>query len=192
MLETKVIQVRNDPQTINEVNAIWGSFGWEVINVQITYSQNTETYTKLLDYVVGTGVNTVETTTVNYATITYQRDTAGVLYAQKAALEREFQSVLNKMDRLENEEIPGQAGYGLLVKGGIVLCIIIGLCQMAYFDSGRILLGVAVAVLGPIGIIKVFEKTKGKEFKEIKKRMRREYKALKSQLSDILDQAANL
>lgn len=192
MIETKVIQVRNDPNTINEVNGIWGSFGWKVINVQITFSQNTETYTKLLDYLAGTGVNTVETTTVNYATITYQRDTSEASYSQKASLERDFQGILEKMDMLENEGIPGEATAGMLIKGGIALCVIVGLSQFLYFDSVRILLGLVVAVLGPVVICKAYEQTKGKKIEEIKKQKRMEYKALKRRLGEILEQAAGI
>lgn len=87
MLETKVVQVKNEPDTINSTNREKACFGWRVQNVQITNSQDSRTYTNGLDYL--TGNLTVETTTLNYATITYQRDTNMSNHARIAELERE-------------------------------------------------------------------------------------------------------
>lgn len=99
MIETKVIQVANDPDVLNRVNEFWGKFGWAVTNVQITHSQDTRTYTSGWDYY--TGENTVETTTINYATITYQRDKEMRNYAQLAALQQEYENVISEIDSLE-------------------------------------------------------------------------------------------
>ncbi len=80
LMETKIIQVANDPNVINASNEEWGKFGWSVQNIQVTHSQDTKTYTKTFtDYVYGD--KTVETTTINYATITYQRDKHMTNYA---------------------------------------------------------------------------------------------------------------
>ena len=52
--ETKIIQVKNSPEIINNANNEWGQFGWSVLNIQITHSQDTKTYTKgLMDYIYG-------------------------------------------------------------------------------------------------------------------------------------------
>lgn len=88
MTETKVIQVPNDAIAINKSNEVMGKFGWNVLSVQVTHSQNTKTYTKGLDY--WTGNKTVETTTLNYATITYQRDRGIKNYSQIAEIERAY------------------------------------------------------------------------------------------------------
>ena len=96
MIETKVIQVANDPDVINKVNEVWGSFGWSVMNVQITHSQNTKTYSKGLDWY--TGNHTVETTTIDYATITYQRDKEMKNYAAFSDMERRFILCLDELN----------------------------------------------------------------------------------------------
>ncbi len=95
LMETKIIQVDNDPDIINNSNEEWGYFGWSVLNVQVTHSQNTKTYTKgYLDYV--SGDKTVETTTLNYATITYQRDKHMPNYQRLVALESEYAGLMGE------------------------------------------------------------------------------------------------
>lgn len=104
ILETKIIQVENDPATINRSNELWGQFGWNVQNVQITHSQNTKTYSSAWDQLGGNTSQTVETTTINYATITYQRDKGMPNYAQIAELERQFNEAANEIDNLQRPE----------------------------------------------------------------------------------------
>ena len=125
-METRVVQVNNSADTINRSNEEWGSFGWNVLSVQVTHSQDTKTYSKGLDYY--TGDRTVETTTINYATITYQRDKGMPHYAKITELENEYH-------RLENE------GQSLFVDRGwpsilmiiVLVCLWpIGLCYIAY------------------------------------------------------------
>jgi len=94
LMETKIIQVSNSPSIINETNELWSYFGWNVQNVQITHSQDTRTYTRGLDYY--TGDKTVETTTINYATITYQRDKNMPHYREFCELEREYNQILSE------------------------------------------------------------------------------------------------
>ena len=83
LLETKVLQVENDQETITDTSNLMGSFGWTVLSVQVTHSQNTKTYGM-------TDINTVETTTINYATMTMQRDKHMPNYAEIARLEDEY------------------------------------------------------------------------------------------------------
>lgn len=112
MLETKIIQVENSPTTINNCNTEWGYFGWSVQNVQVTYSQDTRTYTKgWLDY--QTGSKTVETTTVNYATITYQRDKHMPNYQQIVKLENDYAELI---DELESAQAAATPSFGKTLK----------------------------------------------------------------------------
>ena len=96
LAETKMIQVANDPTTINQTNQEWGSFGWSVLNLQITHTQDSKTYTRGLDFF--TGDSTVETTTINYATITYQRDKKMDNYAEIVRLENEYLAIMAERD----------------------------------------------------------------------------------------------
>lgn len=93
LMETKIIQTQNDPSVLNDMNNEMGSFGWSVLSVQITHTQNTKTYTKPLDMLCNTGIDTVETTTLDYATITYQRDKKMPNYHQIVAYENEYASL---------------------------------------------------------------------------------------------------
>lgn len=96
MFETKIIQVQNDPQVLNNVNEVWGSFGWSVMNVQVVHSQNTKTYSPASFYF--TGEHVVETTTINYATVTYQRDKDMENYDEIVRLEKAFNAKLEELD----------------------------------------------------------------------------------------------
>lgn len=110
--ETKVMQTQNDPAVINNLNNEMSSFGWNVLSIQITHNQNTRTYTKGLDMLLSTGINTVETTTIEYATITYQRDRQMANYSQIIDLEREYFEVrdelIRQIDAIEaNDRVSG-------------------------------------------------------------------------------------
>ena len=98
MLETKIVQVDNNPATINQCNEEWGSFGWNVLSVQVTHSQDSRTYSKGMDYY--TGDKTVETTTINYATITYQRDKEMPNYTRIAELENRYRNLIDEAQSL--------------------------------------------------------------------------------------------
>lgn len=100
VMETKIVQVTNSPESIDASNSIWESFGWNVLSVQVTHSQNTKTYTAH----AGDGYNTVETTTINYATITYQRDKQMPNYTDLKELERQYQALQAQIDSLKARE----------------------------------------------------------------------------------------
>lgn len=100
IMETKIVQVTNSPESIDASNSVWESFGWNVLSVQVTHSQNTKTYTAH----ASDNYNTVETTTINYATITYQRDKQMANYAAIKELEEEFQSLQREIDLLKSNE----------------------------------------------------------------------------------------
>jgi len=119
LTETMVIQAANEPMTINNMNNEWGSFGWSVLNIQVTHSQDSRTYTKGLDYL--TGDLTVETTTINYATITYQRDRKFPNRDQIVEYEREYirlrQELAGEVARIEKEERDKQlSGFNITYK----------------------------------------------------------------------------
>ncbi len=103
LLETRILQTANDPGTINDLNNEMSCFGWSVLSVQVTHTQNTKTYTKGLDMLLGTGINTVETTTIEYATITYQRDRKMDNYAQIAAYEQQYLNLRAELSRKVDE-----------------------------------------------------------------------------------------
>ena len=126
MIETKVIQVANYPSTINENNRIWSEFGWSVLSVQVTHSQNTKTYTDGLGWY--TGESTVETTTINYATITYQRDTAMCNYELLCKEENEFNRILNELNVASTENFL----WTIARIGGIILCLIWGFASFSW------------------------------------------------------------
>ena len=96
VMETRIVQVKNDPAVINRSNEAWGQWGWSVLSIQVTHSQNTKTYQDGLQY--GSSEVTVETTTINYATITYQRDKAMPNYIQIAQLQNEYETVEERVE----------------------------------------------------------------------------------------------
>ena len=62
----------------------------------MTHSQDTKTYTKTLGDMMS-GDKTVETTTINYATLTLQRDKQMNNYKEILELEREYIDGLNRL-----------------------------------------------------------------------------------------------
>ena len=89
-IETKVMQIENRESVINKTNEIMSCFGWDLMNIQITHSQNTKTYSSAWDQIGGNQSQTVETTTINYATVTYQRDKTMEHYAEIVELEERY------------------------------------------------------------------------------------------------------
>lgn len=126
MMETKIVQVNNNPATINQCNEEWGSFGWNVLSVQVTHSQDTKTYSRGMDYY--TGDKTVETTTINYATITYQRDKEMPNYTQIVELEKRYRNLMDEAQSLFVERGKPSAIAIIL----LVLMWPIGLAYLAY------------------------------------------------------------
>ncbi len=176
LLETKIIQVKNDPSSINQSNEEWGHFGWSVQNVQVTHSQNTKTYKKELFDVIRDGPTpgdpfneglTVETTTINYATITYQRDKHMTNYHELAQLESEywglrikitglneqFQDLLKNIDKVSHPEKQFEAkAEGCMTTAGVgcLIYIVLG-GSIALVDSGGVLGILLIALI--IGIL---------------------------------------
>lgn len=133
VMETKIIQVKNDPYEINASNEAWGRWGWSVLSVQVTHSQNTKEYQDWAQY--GSNEVTVETTTINYATITYQRDKSMPGYERIMELEQEFNQVENRVQsqfKARREELynakqklpkPNESGWGTFVIALFCACI---------------------------------------------------------------------
>ncbi len=138
IMETKIVQVRNDPQTINETNEAWGRFGWSVLSVQVTHSQDTKTYSGIFDT---PGNYTVETTTINYATITYQRDKEMKDYTRIIELESEYWQLLSRGAPKEPVPTAGLKRRYLVI--GILGSFVIG----AGVGSNDVLQGILLAVI---------------------------------------------
>ena len=111
--ETKIIQVENDSRTINASDEEWGKFGWSVLSVQVTHSQNSKD--------LG---DKVETTTINYVTITYQRDKSMPNYRRIAELEEEYKRSAQTISNLRGK--PEREGR-LLNTGNIIVIVILAL-----------------------------------------------------------------
>ena len=122
--ETKILQVENSPSVINQSNNEWGHFGWNVLGVQVTHSQDTKTYTKGLDYY--TGDKTVETTTINYATITYQRNKEMPNYRKIVALENEYISTLEQIDSIYSATPDGTINFKIALISLLVWPVCVG------------------------------------------------------------------
>lgn len=108
-MQTEMIQVKNDPKIINEVNSNAAIWGWSVLNIQITDQKivrEGDSKGGLQQgffndkYVVTTEVITEH---VNYASITYQRDLDDPRTAKLAELEKAYYSCENA-DYLSREE----------------------------------------------------------------------------------------
>ncbi len=92
--ETKVIQVKNDPKVINDVNSEAAIWGWSVLNLQVTDqkivkegdSHGHESFWGD-KYVTTTEVITEH---INYATITYRRDLDDPKTKKLADLESDY------------------------------------------------------------------------------------------------------
>ncbi|MBQ2948703.1 MAG: hypothetical protein IJD94_07005 [Clostridia bacterium] len=145
MMETKIIQVKNDPQVINEVNEAWGRWGWSVLNIQVTHSQNTREYQDWTQY--GSNQVTVETTTINYATITYQRDKGMPNYARLVQLEHEYDQVeariwsqfaeKSKALSEEEKELPAVHKPGGRTITAMLLCAYLSVMSLYLKTSGK-------------------------------------------------------
>lgn len=104
-LETKFVQVKNDPNVINAINNLAAIWGWTVQNVQVTdnkvtYEGNSTGWVNEYGAHITTEVITEHT---NYASITYQRDMDHPNYARLRALEEDYNTSDNR-DFLSKEE----------------------------------------------------------------------------------------
>ena len=127
--ETKMIQVPNNESVVNESNERWGCFGWNVLSVQVTHSQDSKTVTQGLDYY--TGDSTVITTTIEYVTITYQRDKGMKNYAQIVALEKEYDNAANEIWKMKCDE-EFKFFYGWLITILLIVMWPIGIAYCVY------------------------------------------------------------
>ena len=134
IMETKIIQVNNDPNVINAVNEEWGLWGWSVLNIQITHTQNTKEYQDWTQY--GSNEVTVETTTINYATITYQRDKSMPNYNRIVALEHEYNSVSDRMQS-KIQALPEPRNIGCLEIVFLPVSIFVLICCFIVVSRGK-------------------------------------------------------
>lgn len=130
IMETRIVQVKNEPAVINRTNEAWSKWGWSVLSVQVTHSQNTKTYQDGWQY--GSSEMTVETTTINYATITYQRDKEMRNYTQIATLQNEYETVEERIEeslksryeQLEKLKPPADAEYNFGCLSFIIMIVL--------------------------------------------------------------------
>lgn len=104
-LETKFVQVPNNPKTINAINNLAAVWGWTVQSIQVTDSKVSyegDSYGWVSSY--GAHVTReIITEHTNYASITYQRDMDSPKYAELSRLEAEYNEC-DKKDFLTAEE----------------------------------------------------------------------------------------
>ncbi len=105
-LETKFVQVPNDPQHINAINNLAAVWGWTVQNVQITDSKiayEGDSHGWMTDYGYF-GSTEIITEHTNYASITYQRDMDDPKYPQLTALEAAYNDCEGKQYLTDEEQ----------------------------------------------------------------------------------------
>ncbi len=136
VLETKTIQVRNDPEEIDEAVQFYGLFFWEYKDTQITNYKNT-TYSSYGDVIVG------ETEHTNYATITFTRNKLMPHYDEIVALEEKLKE--NDSLRRQIIEIP-EMRLQIVARLSIAIAVVIGLGCL--FMSSLKAFGAVVAIIG--------------------------------------------
>lgn len=95
-LETRFVQVPNDPQTINAINNLAAVWGWTVQSIQVTDSKISyegDSTGWISDYGAYVQMQII-TEHTNYASITYQRDMDDPKYEKLSFLEEKY----NKCD----------------------------------------------------------------------------------------------
>lgn len=104
-LETRFVQVPNNPQTINAINDLAAVWGWSVTSIQVTDSKVTyegNSHGWVSDY--GAYIEKeIVTEHTNYASITYPRDMDDPHYRQLVALEAEYDAC-DQEDDLTDEQ----------------------------------------------------------------------------------------
>lgn len=145
-LETKFVQVPNDPEHINAINNLAAVWGWTVQNIQVTDSKITyegDSHGWVTDYgYYGTTERITEHT--NYASITYQRDMDNPKYEQLTALEDAYNSCTGKQyltqeeqQRLSNAKLAVDAKRSKLIIYGMVALIgsiVLGIILRSVFE----------------------------------------------------------
>lgn len=127
LLETKVLQVRNDQEAITNMSNIMGSFGWTVLSVQVTHSQNTKTYSSAWDQLGGNRSQTVETTTINYATMTLQRDKHMPNYAEIVRLENEYEQCEARVQQADQAVAAAKGAEEKKARRWMIILVILGI-----------------------------------------------------------------
>lgn len=156
MLETKVLRVENSENVINVTSEERACFGWTVTNVQVTFDRNTRTYSSAWDQIGGNQSSTVETTTVEYATMTLQRDRDIRNYQEIVELERKYESILASLSRAMAEKNKAED---------------IGCLSM---------------IIWPIALYKMFINPKGKQLEGEIERLRTQKASLLEQAASLL------
>lgn len=132
--ETKTVQVRNDPEVIDRVNARNSIFFWAVQSTQITDTKNTS-FSRVGD----TLYQEVEHT--NYATITYTRDKTMPRYEEVTAIEKQLEQ--KEMWRAEANDV-SLHGH---IKFRIIACISAVIAIVNFGAKGGILTGIIFALI---------------------------------------------
>ena len=151
-LETKFVQVPNDPSTINAINNLAAVWGWTVQSIQVTDSKVSyegDSYGWVTDY--GTHIRKeIITEHTNYASITYQRDMDDPKCMKLSKLEAAYNECDNQRFLTDKEETSFNEACDAAHKEGKKykkLAIITGVV------SAYVLLVASIAVKNPIPII---------------------------------------
>ena len=155
ILETKTIQTVNDPSAIDQANAFYQQFFWNVQSVQITHVK--DSHQEYFDWGSSVEVKTV-TETTQYATITYNRDKLIPHYDDIVRLEKAY--AVAEAGREESEHQMNRCNVrGKLSKG--FLWILAGAFASIFFsfdafsgkyDTATVILGILM-ILGGIALI---------------------------------------
>jgi len=163
-LETKFVQVPNNPQTINAINNIAAVWGWSVQGIQVTDNKITyegDSHGWVSDY--GAYVQTeIITEHTNYASITYQRDLDHEKYNQLKFFEDKYAdcdniSYLNEEETREVQRI--RSSYDTIAR--ILTIVFVAAVFITYFCSQYI---THILIGWIIGAILCFAIWKGRGF----------------------------
>ena len=206
-METKIIQVKNDPYEINASNEAWGRWGWSVLSVQVTHTQNTREYQDWAQY--GSNEVTVETTTINYATITYQRDKGMPGYDRILELEQEYNQVENRVQsqyKARREELydakqklpkPHEAGCGTIIVALFCGYLAIGSAFIFFkniekYDIVSSLILICVCAIAAIFFFSRYMKSKSPENQALRTQRDQMQNAIDAELAEMDSKASNM
>ena len=151
-LETKFVQVPNDPSTINAINNLAAVWGWTVQSIQVTDSKVSyegDSYGWVTDYGVYVRKEIV-TEHTNYASITYQRDMDIKNYTQLCAYEESYNDcdrttylASDELAQMQDAESKMNA-YNKRIKLSVIIgisCLVIGVFGISWLAAiGNLLL----------------------------------------------------
>lgn len=201
-LETKFVQVPNNPATINAINNFAAVWGWTVQSIQVTDSKITyegDSYGWVSDY--GAHVTTqVITEHTNYASITYQRDIEDAKYEKLKFLEEKYNqcdsiSCLTDEEETEEQQIMEEfnkkhSTFKKLFIAAIITTIW-GLSVLTMFIKAPILFVVGIIICIILGKKSSYydDYTNNSQFRELRARDKARRLQVKQ---DIIDQAKAL